>query len=136
VQLGEANEHTHSLLKPVLRHRVEAEKTVVPREEYKTHMTHTVLEHYMYLYSCPSGQLVVLGYGSLLNHNSSPNLDYRVDEEALTVTYLAARDLVAGEEATIYYGANLWFEDSSKKADVTTHNHMDDEASVLGAIDL
>ena len=56
--------------------------------------------------------LLALGIGSLYNHSSRPNVDYRVHEETLTIDYFAARDVPAGEELCIYCGPDeeLWFD--------------------------
>ena len=61
---------------------------------------------------CLAGNLLALGIGSLFNHSSRPNVDYRVHEETLTIDYFAARDVPAGEELCIYYGPDeeLWFD--------------------------
>jgi len=87
----------------------EAPCLLVPRQNYKEHAKHTVLEHY--LFNCKNGdRLLALGYGSIFNHSDPPNVDYRVDGEGLTVRYYAARDIKVEDELCIYYGANLWFE--------------------------
>jgi len=52
----------------------------------------------------------------MFNHSStSPNVDYRLDREQATVTFLAGKNISSGEELFIFYGekSNLWFEDSN-----------------------
>ena len=51
---------------------------LVSSEEYQNHMRHTVLERYLFA-SRRGEMLLALGFGSLFNHSTSPNLDYRVD---------------------------------------------------------
>jgi len=107
----------------------------VPQEEYNNHFRRTVLEHY--LFRAPSGDhLLALGVGSLFNHSAQPNLDYRIDAEALVVRFYAARPVLAGEELTIYYGCKLWFVDGKAKPECCVHKHMDSQEAFLAAIDL
>jgi hypothetical protein len=51
--------------------------------------------------------LLVLGYGMLYNHSAEPNAEY-VEEAPRTITFLALRDVRAGEELTIDYGEEWW----------------------------
>ncbi len=51
--------------------------------------------------------LVLLGYGSLYNHSSKPNLEY-VQDDPQTVTFLASRTIEPGDELTIDYGEEWW----------------------------
>jgi hypothetical protein len=51
--------------------------------------------------------LLLLGFGMLYNHSAEPNLDY-VQYEPRVITFVAARDVRAGEELTIDYGADWW----------------------------
>lgn len=90
--------------------------------------------------------LLALGVGSLFNHSRQPSLDYRIDYDSLIIRYFAARNVTQGEELTIYYGDNLWFEDTSSGTNAlpssgvhnvtTLHDHMDDENTFLGNLTL
>ena len=90
--------------------------------------------------------LLALGVGSLFNHSQTPNLDYRIDHNQLTIKFFAAHDIVPDEEFTIFYGNKLWFEDAADKpssnrlkglsSDTTSHDHMDDEDAFLGQLTL
>ena len=97
-----------------------------------------MLEHY--LFRAPRGDhLLVLGVGSLFNHSTQPNLDYRIDTEALVVRYYAAKPVAPGQELTIFYGSKLWFADRTAHArqqGETMHEHMDCAEAFLGAIEL
>ena len=97
-----------------------------------------MLEHY--LFRAPGGNhLLVLGVGSLFNHSTQPNLDYRIDAEALVVRYYAAKPVAAGQELTIFYGSKLWFADRTahaRKEGETMHEHMDSAETFLGAMEL
>lgn len=52
---------------------------------------HTILQHY--LFSSRGDYLLALGVGSLFNHSSKPNLDFRPQREQLLINYIAARDI-------------------------------------------
>jgi SET domain-containing protein len=59
------------------------------------------------------------------------------------VTFRAARDILANEELTFFYGSALWFEDTEASLPDTAadglgihHDHMDDEEIFLGSITL
>ena len=51
--------------------------------------------------------LLLLGFGMLYNHSAEPNLEYYQDAPDL-ITFVAARDIEAGEELTIDYGREWW----------------------------
>ncbi len=59
------------------------------------------------------------GYGTFFNHSRDPNLRYEGDDVEQTITYIARRDIDAGEELSIHYDqpdgvhteiAQSWFE--------------------------
>jgi SET domain-containing protein len=53
------------------------------------------------------GSVLMLGYGSLYNHSEDPNAEYvYLADEAYA--FEALRDIAAGEEITISYGAEWW----------------------------
>lgn len=53
------------------------------------------------------GSGLMLGYGSLYNHSEDPNAEYVwVADDAYE--FVALRDIAAGEEVTITYGADWW----------------------------
>ena len=63
---------------------------------------------------------VVLGYGSMYNHNNPANMRYEADDRLKTLRFIAVRDIVPDEELTVNYNAygggpewneNKWFED-------------------------
>ena len=49
---------------------------------------------------------LVLGYGSLYNHNNPANMRYEADVENHTLNYIAARDIDIDEELTVNYNDN------------------------------
>lgn len=52
-----------------------------------------------------------LGYIMLYNHSKSPTLYLENDEEDMTITSFAARDIKAGEELTWDYSCEIWFDE-------------------------
>ncbi len=98
-----------------------------------------MLEHY--LFGGRNGDLLLaLGVGSLFNHSKQPNLSYTVDQQLQLIHFRAARDIAANEELTIFYGDNLWFEDSSAFAasspNSMLHQHLDEEHAFLAGLQL
>lgn len=55
----------------------------LPNNRDLVHYRHTVLEHYLFHSHSKGDMLLALGLGSLFNHSSNPNLDYRVDSTRL-----------------------------------------------------
>ncbi len=59
---------------------------------------------------------IVLGFGSLYNHNYEPNAEYGPSFESGFLHFFALRDIKAGEEITVNYNGDpndqdeLWFE--------------------------
>ena len=94
-------------------------------DEYDKHLRHTCLEHYLFKLK-PGDKLLALGYGSLFNHDKSPNVDYRKDESRLLICFLAARQITKGDELCISYGSNLWFEDVDGRSDTTEEDLAED----------
>ena len=112
-------------------------------DTYGAHLRHTALEHYVFVDrggGGGGGVALALGAGSLFNHSSRPNCDWRLDAGAATITFTvsAAGGVAAGEELTISYGRPWWEEGKQGEADAAgpTHHHMDDEDAFLGAIAL
>ncbi|MCJ1404051.1 hypothetical protein MMC11_007275 [Xylographa trunciseda] len=61
-------------------------------------------------------EAVVLGIGSLFNHDGSrgQNVGWKRNLESQSIIYTALRDIKAGEELCISYGAHVWFEVKDK----------------------
>jgi hypothetical protein len=71
--------------------------------------TGTDIADYLFEASARGKSLVALGYGSLYNHSSDPNVDYH-QPAADRLCFVALRDVQAGEELTIDYGDEWWSE--------------------------
>lgn len=56
-------------------------------------------------------QALALGLGSMFNHARDQNVGFRRDGEKEVIVYRTLRDVQAGEELCISYGAHLWFEE-------------------------
>ena len=52
-----------------------------------------------------TGDGLVLGYGSMYNHDNPANMRYEADLQNLTLKFIAVRPIKAGEELTINYNA-------------------------------
>lgn len=99
----------------------------VDPDEYAGHFQHTILEHYLFnARKNGRDKLLALGYGSLFNHATRPNIDYRVDRSKLQIVYWSGlHPIPAGEELCISYGTHqdLWFDN----AEETTKDRLDDD---------
>ena len=106
---------TQTLQKGFLLHT--APCILITKEEYDTHMKHTILEEYLFNARTNGDKLLALGVGSLFNHNRKPNVDYRVHKDKLIIEYWIARDVEEGEELCIYYGSSdhLWFTEENEE---------------------
>lgn len=62
------------------------------------------------LYKGTGKAAIVLGMGSLLNHSYQPNAGYCADFDQLQIEFHATRDIAEGEEITIDYELELWFD--------------------------
>lgn len=68
--------------------------------------------------------VLALGYGSLYNHDNPASMRYEVDRLAVTLSFIAVRDISADEELTINYSGDAgaatseddwWFEEKKIK---------------------
>ena len=72
----------------------------------------TVPDHYLLYWSDEPGRELAMGCGLLMiyNHSTDPNVEFTDGPEPETMSVIALRDIVAGEELTYDYGVDLWFE--------------------------
>ena len=63
-------------------------------------------------------QVVAWGYGSLYNHSTEPNADWRENFENGTFEFYATKDINVGEEIFIYYGGVDYWNDGRNHVDV------------------
>lgn len=74
-----------------------------------------------YRFNFPSGtenweeQVIALGFGSLYNHSDSPNAYWYSDSSKRTFLFLAGKNIERGEEITVYYGDEAYWNDGRKK---------------------
>ena len=69
-----------------------------------------ILKNYVFKHDNNYSSLV-LGYGSMYNHNDNPNVQYYFnDDEKTMFLYKAIRNIEANEELCISYGDNYWKE--------------------------
>jgi hypothetical protein len=100
---------------------------VVPLSRRDTALiSRTVLEPYLFQWDDRSGEpttppattasspatpcAVVLGITTLLNHSATPNARFRPDYPSGTMRLESLRPIAIGEEVTVDYECELWFE--------------------------
>ncbi|KAG0345622.1 hypothetical protein BG004_003466 [Podila humilis] len=109
-----------------------------PSEEYTQHGKFTQLDHYTYRWL--GGMALALGLGSMFNHSKYPNVGFQRDFENRMIRYTTLRDVAAGEELCISYGANLWFPDMEDEESEEamragrTVEHEKDDSGYQGSI--
>jgi SET domain-containing protein len=96
---------------------IEIAPVIVLPEEEREWIDKSVLYNYYFLWGEDNAQTAIaLGYGSMYNHSTTPNVAYQMDYEANTITYIAWIDIAAGEELCINYNGDedsqekVWFE--------------------------
>ncbi|THH39715.1 SET domain-containing protein-lysine N-methyltransferase [Neolewinella litorea] len=90
---------------------VELAPVVVVSPEDRKIIHGTGLHDYYFVWD-GDGAAIALGYGSLYNHSTTPNLDFEMDYDFEQVRFTARRDIAPGEELLIDYvigGGELWF---------------------------
>ncbi len=78
--------------------------------------TSDVLNDYRFGYPRKGGDkilVIVLGYGSIYNHNDQNNADWR-DGKPMTFEFFALRDIEPGEEICTSYGGLEYFKQRPK----------------------
>jgi SET domain-containing protein len=88
----------------------------IPVKETK-HLDHTRLFHYYFKWGKSEKMgAIFLGYGSVYNHSFTPNLESSMDFDDDSASFVALRDIKAGEELLINYlgepdtKGELWFD--------------------------
>lgn len=80
---------------------------IIPAQELPA-LKSTVLYDYYFMWDRPEGSAaIVLGFGALYNHSSSPNADIILNYEELLVEFIATQDIARDCEITFDYG-ELW----------------------------
>jgi len=94
----------------------EAPVVVIPHSQIE-HLDRTVLGDYYFVWGDDEEQAAIaLGTCSLCNHSYRPNTVFRLNRDKLTIEFVAARGIEAGEEITINYNGDpnskkpIWFE--------------------------
>lgn len=78
-----------------------------------------------YAYNYPQGietdktiQVIALGYGSIYNHDDTPNAKWKDAEEEMYFDFIAIKDIKAGEEICTYYGDSYWPQSNERHNEV------------------
>lgn len=90
---------------------------VIPPEEMERIKKTTLYDYYFIWKEDEQYGAIALGFGSLYNHDYTPNARYYVDFENDTLEIHTIRDIKAGEEVFISYNGDptdkslVWFEE-------------------------
>jgi len=90
---------------------VEVAPLILISPEDRPAVDNSVLYHHM-LWDVPEpGWAVIMGgFGSFYNHADDPNCVYVPQPGTRFLPFVARRLIVPGEELTISYGSNIWFD--------------------------
>ena len=96
---------------------IEIAPVIVLPEKDKNFIDQTHLYNYYFLWEADSSKTAIaLGYGSIYNHSYEPNVAYKMDFEKETITFVAWKNIAAGDELFINYNGDedakekVWFE--------------------------
>jgi len=86
----------------------------------KGELNYTLID---YTYQWPKSfewvnHVIALGYGSLYNHSEKPNADWESDTDKQTFRFVATRKISKGDEITIFYGGQDYWEDGRKSVEL------------------
>lgn len=85
----------------------EASETLrVPADQREFLDQTSVYDHY---FEWQDDALIALSICNFLNHSGEPNADFEINEAGI-IEFKAVRFISKGDEITISYGADLWFE--------------------------
>ena len=97
--------------------KIESSPVIVLPEKDRSKVHATLLHDYYFIWGEKDDKCaIVLGYGSIYNHQYEPNAEYEPDFIKNTLHFYALRDIKAGEEITVNYSGDpegkidLWFE--------------------------
>lgn len=80
---------------------------VLPNHE-RQWIDQSFLYNYYFLWGDDDLQTAIcLGYGSVYNHSYKPNVEYEANYAADTITFIAIKNIKAGQELTINYNCDL-----------------------------
>lgn len=81
---------------------IEVCPTILVPDEEMADLSKTVMTKYEFEWD-DTTEAVVLGYGSLYNHSTTPNVEFDKDYDAGTMIFTALRDIEKDEELYIDY---------------------------------
>lgn len=82
----------------------------------------TVLHDYLYCWPFDGeGRAIVLGNGSLFNHDPHPNAKWTTDVASRQCIYAATRDIPKNHEIFIDYGSDYW---TTEHANAKVHDRV------------
>lgn len=96
---------------------IEVAPVVVMSAEDRLLLDKTLLHDYIFLWGKSQQQCAMaLGYVPVYNHSFKANAEYFMDYDAETISIVAVRDILSGEEVCINYNGDwddtqpLWFD--------------------------
>jgi hypothetical protein len=93
---------------------IESAPVLVLSPEDRATVSSTRLRHYYFLWSGDEkgewSAAIALGHISLCNHAREPNAAFVVRRDEERIDLLAQSDIAPGEEITIDYDCDLWFD--------------------------
>jgi len=72
---------------------------------------------------------IVLGYGSIYRHSSTPNLDFAYNSKSKQMYFIAKRLIRTGEELTIDYGKDWW--DARMSTNFTNQHSLSNDQGIM-----
>ena len=93
---------------------IAASPVLILPEAERLKVVETLIRHYYFVWEEAAdgtwSAALALGPVSLCNHTPTPNARFALDHDRRCIDLFAARTIEAGEEITIDYDCDLWFE--------------------------
>ena len=113
IALGSAGEKGRGIyaVKPIKAgEMIETSPIIFLTEEEMETIVPTVLHTHVFEWEPEGTGALCQGMITMCNHSEEPNAKVQCDHENNTLEMHAARDIAPGEEVTISYGCDLWFD--------------------------
>lgn len=81
--------------------------------------TNSEVDDYVFSSGRDGEVAVAFGYCSMFNHDSDPNVEWKVHPESKKLVLTAKKDIMMGEEMFVSYGDNYWKTRNVKPANCT-----------------
>jgi len=81
------------------------------------HTTENILKDYVFMFDGENYGMA-LGYGSMYNHQNSPNVVYSYSKDKKFMKYTASKDIKKGDELFVSYGLGWWLHRNITPVDI------------------